>query len=157
MSKEQLKYLKKQKREKIIIIISQISILVSFLFIWELLSKYNIINPFIFSSPTKILKTIKDLYLNYNLLSHILTTLEETLIAFTLGIIEDIYILNAIINNDNIMYLASNTNLKLYPTSINILLRRFKMMFDTTIEIIPPIIIPIIPIIMPSCNIIFRI
>ncbi len=86
MSKEQLKYLKKQKREKIIIIISQISILVSFLFIWELLSKYNIINPFIFSSPTKILKTIKDLYLNYNLISHILTTLEETLIAFTLGI-----------------------------------------------------------------------
>lgn len=86
MSKEHLKYLKKLKREKIIVLIAQISILLIFLLVWQILSDKKIINPFIFSSPLKILYTIKDLFLNYNLISHILTTLYETLIAFILGI-----------------------------------------------------------------------
>ena len=86
MSEEHKKYLKKIKREKIIVITFQILILVGFLTLWELLSKYKIINPFIFSSPSRILETIKNLYLNYNLIGHILTTLYETLIAFILGI-----------------------------------------------------------------------
>ena len=86
MSKEHKNYLKKIKREKIIVITFQILILVGFLTLWELLSKYKIINPFIFSSPSRILETIKNLYLNYNLIGHILTTLYETLIAFILGI-----------------------------------------------------------------------
>ena len=86
MSKEHKAYLKKYKREKIIVITFQILILVAFLILWEILSKYKIINPFIFSSPSHILSTIKNLYLNYNLITHILTTLYETLIAFILGI-----------------------------------------------------------------------
>ena len=86
MSEEHKKYLKKIKREKIIVITFQILILVGFLVLWEVLSKYKIINPFIFSSPSKVIETIKNLYLNYNLIGHILTTLYETLIAFILGI-----------------------------------------------------------------------
>lgn len=86
MSKEHKEYLKKYKREKIIVIFFQIFILVGFLVLWEVLSKYEIINPFIFSSPSRILTTIKNLYLNYDLICHILTTLYETLIAFILGI-----------------------------------------------------------------------
>ena len=86
MTKEHQNYLKKIKREKIIVITFQILILVGFLILWEILSKYKIINPFIFSSPSKVIETIKNLYLNYNLIGHILTTLYETLIAFILGI-----------------------------------------------------------------------
>ena len=86
MSNEHKKYLKKIKREKLIVITFQILILVGFLILWELLSKYKIINPFIFSSPSKLIETIKNLYFNYNLVGHILTTLYETLIAFILGI-----------------------------------------------------------------------
>lgn len=86
MSEEHKKYLKKIKREKIIVITFQILILVGFLVLWEVLSKLKIINPFIFSSPSKVIETIKNLYLNYNLIGHILTTLYETLIAFILGI-----------------------------------------------------------------------
>ena len=86
-SKEYLEYLKSLKKEKIIVLSSQIFILLIFIIGWELLSKYNIINPFIFSSPSKILITIKNLYLNYNLTQHILTTVYETIIAFSLGII----------------------------------------------------------------------
>ncbi|MBE6155049.1 MAG: ABC transporter permease [Firmicutes bacterium] len=86
MNLEYKKYLKKLKLEKFIILFFQIFILISFIISWELLSKYKIINPFIFSSPTKIIETIKNLFINYNLTSHILTTLYETLIAFVLGI-----------------------------------------------------------------------
>ena len=86
MSKEHITYLKKIKREKIIVLTFQILILVIFLLLWELLSKYKIINPFIFSSPTNVLATIKNLFTSYNLVGHILTTLYETLIAFILGI-----------------------------------------------------------------------
>lgn len=86
MSKEHTKYLKRLKREKILVIFFQILILVAFITSWELLSKYKIINPFIFSSPSKIIDTIKNLFLSYNLVSHIVTTLYETLIAFLLGI-----------------------------------------------------------------------
>ncbi len=84
-SKEQ--YLKHLKKEKFFIFFSQLFILIAFLITWELLSNYNIINPFIFSSPSRIISTIKNLYLNYHLISHILTTLYETIIAFSLGII----------------------------------------------------------------------
>ena len=85
MSKEHLTYLKKLKKEKIIVISSQLIILIGFIITWELLSTYKIINPFIFSSPSKIIETIKNLFISYDLVHHILT-LYETLIAFTLGI-----------------------------------------------------------------------
>lgn len=86
MSKEHINYLKKLKKEKRIVLFSQIMILVVFILAWELLSKYKIINPFIFSSPSKIVETIYNLFISYNLTSHILTTIYETLIAFLLGI-----------------------------------------------------------------------
>lgn len=86
MSKEHLKYLKQLKHEKIITITCQILILVLFTILWEILSKKNIINPFIFSSPSKILETIKNLFISYNLIDHIKTTINETIIAFILGI-----------------------------------------------------------------------
>ncbi len=85
-SKEYILYLKKLKREKIKIYGLQLLILVIFLVSWELLSKYKIINPFLFSSPSNIIKTIKNLFLNYNLVEHIFTTLYEIFIAFILGI-----------------------------------------------------------------------
>ena len=86
MSKEQKEYLTKIKRNKIWIIITQITIVLLFLFLWQILSDKKIINPFIFSSPKKIIETFISLYRNYHLFSHIFTTIYETLIAFLLGI-----------------------------------------------------------------------
>ena len=86
MSNEQKLFLKKRKQEKIFIVFFQIFITIAFLLIWQILSDKKIINPFIFSSPKKILETFVSLYTNYNLFSHILTTLYESIIAFTLGI-----------------------------------------------------------------------
>ena len=86
MSNEQKKYLKKIKNEKIIITFVQILIVTIFIVLWQYLVDKKIINSFVFSSPKKIMETFILLYQNYNLTSHILTTLYETIIAFTLGI-----------------------------------------------------------------------
>ena len=86
MSNNQKKYLKKLRFEKISIILIQISIVIIFFLTWEILSSKRIINPFIFSKPSTIYKTIINLYNNFNLKNHIFTTLYEIVIAFFLGI-----------------------------------------------------------------------
>ena len=86
ISESQKKYLKKVKKEKFIITFWQIFIIVSFFALWEFLANKNIINPFIFSSPSKICLTIKNLYLSGDLFVHIFTTLGEIIISFSLGL-----------------------------------------------------------------------
>ncbi len=77
--------IKKIKCENRNIKLIQISLGLLFLVIWELLSRFNIINSFIFSSPTKIILTMVDLYKNNNLFNNIFVTLYELFIAFFLG------------------------------------------------------------------------
>lgn len=86
MSDEQKKYLKKKKQKKLVILLIQFLIIVSLFCLWEYLSSNNIINEFVFSSPSKILKTISGLINTNNLFPHIFTTIYEVLIAFILGI-----------------------------------------------------------------------
>lgn len=82
MSKEHLLYLKNIKRKKQIIFFSQILLLITFILTWELLAKNNIINSFITSSPSNIIKTIIELYNQNNLFIHIITTINEVLLSF---------------------------------------------------------------------------
>ena len=86
MSKEQRAYLSKRKKEKLLVIVIQIFLVVAFFILWEVLSRKNIINSFIFSSPSKIIKTISGLIESNNLFPHIWTTVYEILIAFFIGI-----------------------------------------------------------------------
>lgn len=81
-SKEHREYLKKIKKEKRIVIILQLSIIIIFLLIWELLSNKGIINSFLFSSPSKVVKTIYNLINRKELFQHIGITLFETVISF---------------------------------------------------------------------------
>lgn len=78
-------FVKKEKRNNMLVKVIQISIGVIFLVSWELLSRFNIINSFIFSSPTKIITTIIDLYKNNNLFNNIWVTLYELFISFGIG------------------------------------------------------------------------
>lgn len=87
LSDSQKNYLKQIKKNKIFILSTQILIVLSFLLLWELLTRYHIINAFIYSSPSKIISTIYQLYINGNLFSHIFTTIFEVLIAFSTGIV----------------------------------------------------------------------
>ena len=81
------KYLQKKKLNKIIILTCQIGILLIVLSLWEILAHFKIIDTFIMSSPSRIIKTIKDLYLSGTLFKHTLTTLYEAIIGFTLATI----------------------------------------------------------------------
>jgi len=85
MSYEQKRYLKKKRIKRIIIISIQLLLVLSFFLIWEYLSNHNIINPFIYSSPSKIFKTIINLHKDNNLFNHIFWTLKEILISFIGG------------------------------------------------------------------------
>lgn len=91
-SQEHKLYLKKIKQKKILITLSQIFILISLIVTWELLAHYNIINTFISSSPSRIIKTIIDLHNQNNLYNHIWTTIYETILSFGLGTILGIVI-----------------------------------------------------------------
>lgn len=84
-SKEHQLYLKKIKKNKQIIVFFRILIITSFLTIWQLLTKLEIINPFLTSSPSKIVSTIIELYKQNNLLSHIWITFYETIVSFSLA------------------------------------------------------------------------
>ena len=81
-SKEHLKYLRKKKLTTASVIILQIAILVIFFGCWELLTQIGVLDSFLFSSPSKILKTFKMLWENGEILKHSLITLKETLYAF---------------------------------------------------------------------------
>ena len=80
-------YLKKLKKEKRLVLIIQISILLLFLIIWELLSRFNIINNFIFSSPSNIFNGLINMIKDGSIIIHVFTTIYEILIAFILGFI----------------------------------------------------------------------
>jgi len=84
-SNEHKLYLKKLKREKLLIKITQISIIIGFLIIWELLAHYEVINTFLFSSPSRIIDTIKNLYSKNDLLGHIGITVYETALSFIIA------------------------------------------------------------------------
>lgn len=86
-SKEHINFLKKRKKEKIIVSLSQIFILIIFIIIWQMLVNFNAINTFIFSSPKKILNTIINLYKVKGLFDHIWVTVYETLISFSIATI----------------------------------------------------------------------
>lgn len=86
MSDERKKYLQKIKKKKILILMTQILILVGIIMLWEILANRGIIDSFIMSSPSRIVKTFFNLTQN-NLLEHIKTTCIETIIGFMLGTI----------------------------------------------------------------------
>lgn len=84
-SVEHKNYLKKLKKEKFIITFFKIFIIVFLLILWELLARFNIINTFLMSSPSKVMITTIDLFKNYDLISHIFITSYETILSFSIA------------------------------------------------------------------------
>ena len=78
------KYLRKVLFNKITVIITQILIVVGVIALWEILANYGIIDSFIASQPSRIVKTFLNLSSN-DLLKHIGVTCLETLIGFVCG------------------------------------------------------------------------
>lgn len=76
---------KKVRKEKNLITFFRIFIFIFFISIWELFADFEIINAFLFSSPSRILKTFFKLLLSGELIKNTSITLAETIIAFTLS------------------------------------------------------------------------
>ena len=88
-SLEHTNYLKRIRREKIIIFAFRILIISLFLIAWEVLARLGIINTFLFSSPSRIINTLIN---NKDLFKHISVTLYEVFISFSLATILGIII-----------------------------------------------------------------
>lgn len=81
-SDEHNQYLQKLKQRKYLIKITQLSILIVFFLLWEIAAQMKWIDAFIFSQPSRILKTIYTMSLDGSLFYHIGITLGETVIGF---------------------------------------------------------------------------
>lgn len=84
ISEDRKKYLRKQRNQKVLIKVVQFSIIIGLIVLWEVLANKGIIDSFIMSQPSRIVKTFLNLSQN-NLLEHIKVTCLETLIGFLLG------------------------------------------------------------------------
>ncbi|MEG0026087.1 MAG: ABC transporter permease subunit, partial [Bacilli bacterium] len=91
-SNEHKQYLKKEKRKKLLIRLTQALIIVICVAVWQLLAHFNVINTFISSSPKDVLNTLINLHVNGDLYHHIWITVYETIISFSLGTIIGIII-----------------------------------------------------------------
>lgn len=81
------KYIRNENLKTFFIHFVRILLLIFIIGIWELSANLNWIDPFITSSPSRIIKQTIDLYETGNLFTHILTTLNETILAFVLSTI----------------------------------------------------------------------
>jgi NitT/TauT family transport system permease protein len=84
ISEDRKKYLRKQKINKITVLTVQIAIVVGFIALWEILANMDVIDSFITSQPSRIVKTFMNLTQN-DLLKHLGITCFETIIGFTCG------------------------------------------------------------------------
>lgn len=78
-------YLEAKRKERRRIILFQILIFIGFLLGWELLSRFKIIDEFLFSSPSKIFKLLITYIGNGELFKHLGISVLETLIGLILG------------------------------------------------------------------------
>jgi len=87
ISKERKEYLRKLKVKKTAILVTQISLLVILFIFWEAAANLKIIDPFITSQPSRMVKTLQNLYTDGKLFEHVGITCLETIVGFLLGTI----------------------------------------------------------------------
>ncbi len=86
VSHERREYLARIQTRKRLIALTRVMILVLFIGLWEAMARLGIIDSFIMSQPSRILKTMVG-FSNNGLLGHVWVTSYETIIGFLLGTI----------------------------------------------------------------------
>jgi len=84
LSKERAEYLRRNKKRKTMITITRIVGFICVIALWEVLARVKVIDSFIMSQPSRIVRTFADMMSN-GLMRHIGVTCLETLIGFLLG------------------------------------------------------------------------
>ena len=82
VSAYQQAYVDNYRRRRRLVAFWQIFILVLFIFLWETATRLGILNDFIFSSPSRIIKTFVAMASNGTVFYHIGITLFETFLSF---------------------------------------------------------------------------
>lgn len=80
-------FLKKLKKDNLIIISGRILVFLLIITLWELLTLVNIVDPFITSSPSRMFNMLIELFKEGNILRHSFITLYETILAFSISMI----------------------------------------------------------------------
>lgn len=86
-SSEHEKYLKKVKRSKVKVVVCRFLILIIFIALWQIAADLKWIDPFLTSSPSRVVKSFISLYEDGSLFKHIGVTCYETILGFSLGTI----------------------------------------------------------------------
>lgn len=89
-------YLKKESRRQTSIVVSRLVLLISFLGIWEIMAKTQMVNPMLTSYPSAVWPTFLDLLHNGNLLLHTWATFKATLIGFFISMVAGVAIAAAL-------------------------------------------------------------
>lgn len=84
-SKDYEAFLKDEKRAKHKILFWQIFLMVGFIVLWEVLARLEIINTFLFSSPSKIYQLFLVYLLDGSLFKHVAISVWETILGFSIG------------------------------------------------------------------------
>ena len=68
---ERAAYLRRRKRQKRWVLLAQLGLLIGFFALWEIAAQQGWIDDFIMSSPSRIWKTLKNLYASGELFRHL--------------------------------------------------------------------------------------
>lgn len=85
ISQERARYLRHRARKRWTVLAAQVFLLIALLALWEIAAQRKWIDAFITSSPSRVLKTLKNLYVSGDLWRHMGASCLETAVGFTLG------------------------------------------------------------------------
>ena len=85
MSAEHREYLKRLRRRKRLTVLLRVLLLAALTGLWELAGRLGLADPFIVSSPSRVIATIASLYRGGELFTHIAATFLETTAGFLAG------------------------------------------------------------------------
>ena len=85
LSAERRRYLTARRRKTVGIQVARVLLLVLFFVGWEAAARWDLVDPFIVSSPTRVVATIGNLARSGDLWLHVGTSCLETVVGFALG------------------------------------------------------------------------
>ena len=85
LSQERAQYLRRRARSSRAVLIAQVALLLLLFILWEAAARQKWIDPFITSSPSRIWKTLQNLYASGDLFRHLGVSCLETVAGFLLG------------------------------------------------------------------------
>lgn len=84
-SKDYDRYLREKKQKKIKIVCWQLGLVIGFVLLWEILARLELINTFLFSSPSEIYVLFLQYVKDGSLFVHIGVSVWETVLGFMIG------------------------------------------------------------------------